>query len=76
MIAVADVETLIRAAFPDAEVLVLDKTGMSDHFMIHVKSAAFAAMGIMDRHRAVMNALQPAYADGRLHAAEIQTSVK
>ena len=76
MIAQADVEALIKVDFPDADVMIIDKTGQSDHFMIHVRSAKFSEIGIMDRHRAVMTALQPAYSDGRIHAAEIQTSVK
>lgn len=76
MIAPSDVEALIKAEFPDADVQVIDKTGMSDHFIIQVASARFATAGIMDRHRMVMAALQPAYADGRLHAAEIKTAVK
>jgi stress-induced morphogen len=48
---------------------------MKDHFIIHVTSAAFEELGIMDRHRKVQDALNPAMADGRVHAAEIKTAV-
>ena len=65
---------LVKIAVPDAEVNVLDKTGMSDHFIIHVTSAAFEELGIMDRHRKVQDALNPAMQDGRIHAAEIKTA--
>ena len=47
---------------------------MKDHFVIHVTSAAFSDLGIMDRHRKVQDALNPAMQDGRIHAAEIKTA--
>ena len=75
MISVPDIIALVQAKIPDAEVNCLDKTGMSDHFIIHVVSTAFAVGSIMDRHRMVQDALNPAMQDGRLHAAEIKTEV-
>jgi len=74
MISIADLIDLVKTAVPDAEVNVLDKTGMKDHFIIHVTSATFADLGIMDRHRKVQDALNPAMQDGRIHAAEIKTA--
>ncbi len=75
MISVPDIIALVQAKIPDAEVNCLDKTGMSDHFIIHVSSKTFADIGIMDRHRMVQDSLNPAMQDGRLHAAEIKTEV-
>ena len=75
MISVPDLIDLIKQDIPDAEVNVLDKTGMSDHYMIHVVSKSFEEIGIMDRHRKVQDALSNAMQDGRLHAAEIKTAV-
>ena len=74
MISIADLIDLVETAVPDAEVNVLDKTGMKDHFIIHVTSATFADLGVMDRHRKVQDALNPAMQDGRIHAAEIKTA--
>ena len=74
MISIADLIDLVKTAVPDAEVNVLDKTGMKDHFIIHVTSATFADLGVMDRHRKVQDALNPAMQDGRIHAAEIKTA--
>ncbi len=74
MISIPDLIDLVKTAVPDAEVNVLDKTGMSDHFIIHVTSVAFEELGIMDRHRKVQDALNPAMKDGRIHAAEIKTA--
>ncbi len=75
MISIPDLIQLITDKISDAEVNVMDKTGMSDHFIIHVTSKAFAEVGIMDRHRMVMDCLSGAMSDGRVHAAEIKTDV-
>ena len=74
MISIPDLINLFKTAVPDADVYVLDKTGMSDLFIIDVTSAAFEKLGIMDRHRKVQDALNPAMQDGRIHAAEIKTA--
>lgn len=74
MIQPQEVISLIQAQYPEAKVDILDKTGMSDHFIIRVVSSAFAGVSIMDRHRAVMKCLEPAMQDGRLHAVELQTA--
>lgn len=75
MISIPDLIQLITDKISDAEVNVMDKTGMSDHFIIHVTSREFADVGIMDRHRMVQDCLSAAMADGRVHAAEIKTDV-
>lgn len=74
MISIPDLTALVKAGIPDAEVNVLDRTGMSDHFIVHVTSRTFEAMNIMERHRAVQATLNPAMQDGRIHAAEIKTA--
>ena len=74
MISIPDLIGLVKTAVPDAEVNVLDKTGMSDHFINHDTTAAYEELGIMDRHRKVQDALNPAMQDGRIHAAEIKTA--
>jgi stress-induced morphogen len=75
MISTQDIVSLIQTDLPDAKVDLLDKTGMSDHFIIRVVTPQFESVPLMDRHRMVMKSLQPAMQDGRLHAAEIQTAV-
>ena len=75
MISIPDLAALVKGSIPDAEVEILDKTGMSDHFIIHVTSATFEPMDLMARHRAVQAVLNPAMQDGRVHAAEIKTAV-
>ena len=75
MISQSEVVDLIKDDLPDARVDILDKTGMSDHFIIRVVSPSFEGINLLDRHRRVMKSLEPAMQTGRLHAAEIQTAV-
>ncbi len=75
MIQPDDLKSLIEAQLTDAKVDVLDKTGMSDHYIIRVVSAQFDGVNLLDRHRMVMQCLAPVMEDGRLHAAEIQTAL-
>ena len=74
MISIEDLVGLVTSKIPDAEVNVMDRTGMKDHFMIHVTSATFKDMDLMARHRTVQEILTPAMQDGRIHAAEIKTA--
>ena len=74
MIRIPDLIALVKEKLPDAEVNVMDKTGMSDHFIIHVVSKEFESMDLMARHRAVQESLNAAMKDGRVHAAEIKTA--
>lgn len=79
MISPSDVIRLVQEALrphdPDARVEVFDKTGESNHFIVFVVSRAFAGQSVLACMRMVNDALRPAMADGRLHAAEIKTQV-
>ena len=75
MISNGDLIGLVKAKIADAEVDVLDKTGMRDRFIVHVTSRQFADMNLMDRHRLVQSSLTDAMKDGRVHAVEIKTAV-
>ena len=75
MISIPDLIQLVKDKIPDAEVNAMDKTGMSDHFIIHVVSNEFQGKDLMERHRMVQACLSDAMKDGRVHAAEIKTDV-
>ena len=74
MISIEDLVGLVTSKISDAEVNVMDRTGMKDHFMIHVTSKVFEGMDLMARHRTVQEILTPAMQDGRIHAVEIKTA--
>lgn len=64
-VTVNEIETLIRAALPDAQVAVSDTTGGGDHYQAAVVSTAFHGKTLIERHRMVYAAL------GGLMRAEI-----
>ena len=45
--AAADIEALIKAGIPDADVTITDLAGDGDHYAAHVVSAAFSGKPVM-----------------------------
>ena len=72
MITKETLTSYIRTALPDAEVSVVDKTGMMDHFIVRVVSKQFEGQSLLDRNRPVYQALNEPMQDGRIHAGEIK----
>lgn len=66
---------LIRAAIPDAQVGIFDRTGTMDHFNVTVQSKAFGGKTLIEQHQLVYGALKGALKDGRVHAVELKTIV-
>ena len=70
----AEIEALIRAALPDAEVTIEDLAGDGDHYLAHVTSAAFAGKSRIAQHKMVYDALGGRMG-GELHALQLRTTV-
>ncbi len=68
-----DIEAMIKAAFPDAEVEITDLAGDGDHYAARVVSAAFTGMSRVKQHQAVYAALGGRMG-GVLHALQLTTS--
>jgi stress-induced morphogen len=72
--AVTRIETLLRAAFPDAaELQVIDRTGGGDHFQVIVTSARFDGQPLVQQHRLVNEALAAPLADVTILELRIKT---
>ena len=69
-----EIETLIKQAFPDAEVTIQDLAGDGDHYAAQISSAAFKGKNRVQQHQLVYQALQGKMG-GDLHALALQTSV-
>jgi stress-induced morphogen len=69
-----DIELLIKQAFPDAQVIVVDLAGDGDHYGARVTSAAFVGKSRIQQHQMVYNALQ-GHMGGALHALALETAV-
>ncbi|SHK16660.1 transcriptional regulator, BolA protein family [Roseomonas rosea] len=69
----AEIEALIRAALPDAQVTIEDLAGDGDHYAATVVSPAFKGLSRVKQHQLVYAALQGRMG-GELHALALQTS--
>ncbi|HRE61689.1 MAG TPA: BolA family transcriptional regulator [Micropepsaceae bacterium] len=70
----ADIEKLIKAALPDAEITVTDLAGDGDHYAAHVVSAAFKGLTRVKQHQLVYEALG-GRVGGELHALALTTAL-
>ena len=68
-----DLEDALRAAFPDAEIVVTDLAGDGDHYRARVVSPAFAGVGRVKQHQMVYAALK-GRVGGELHALALETA--
>ncbi len=68
----ADIEAMIKDAFPDAEVEITDLAGDGDHYAARVITPAFAGMNRVKQHQAVYAALKGKMG-GELHALQLTT---
>ena len=71
--AAAEIEGLIRASLPDAQVTIEDLAGDGDHYACTVVSEAFRGRSRVQQHQLVYAALG-GHMGGALHALAIQTS--
>jgi len=68
------IEAMIRAALPDAEVTITDLAGDGDHYAAHVVSAAFSGKSRVAQHQLVYRALGGRMG-GELHALQLTTAL-
>ena len=67
-----EIERLIKAAIPDAEVTITDLAGDGDHYSARVVSRTFAGLPRVQQHQRVYAALGGRMG-GELHALQLQT---
>jgi stress-induced morphogen len=71
----SEIEKLIRAAFPDADVEITALADDNDHWAAAVSSAAFKGKSRVQQHQMVYAALKGKMG-GELHALSLQTAAK
>jgi stress-induced morphogen len=69
-----EIERLIKARVPDAEVTIRDLAGDGDHYAATVVSASFRGKSRVQQHQIVYDALKGEMG-GQLHALALQTGV-
>lgn len=67
-----EIETRIKAAFPDAKVVMVDLAGDGDHWAARVTSSAFTGKNRIQQHKMVYAAIGSDMG-GDLHALALQT---
>lgn len=72
--AAADIEALIVAALPGAQVEITDLAGDGDHYAARVTSAMFTGKSRVAQHKLVYEALGGRMG-GALHALQLTTAV-
>ena len=71
----SEIERLIKASLPDAEVEIIDLAGDNNHFSAHVTSSTFEGKSRIQQHKMVYDALGDKMG-GTLHALALKTSIK
>jgi stress-induced morphogen len=69
-----EIERLIKARIPDAEVTIRDLAGDGDHYAATVIAESFRGMSRVKQHQLVYAALQGKMG-GQLHALALETAV-
>ncbi len=69
----SEIETLIKAKFPDAKVEIQDLAGDGDHYAARVESQAFKGKSRVQQHQMVYDALGGRMG-GVLHALALTTA--
>jgi len=69
----AEIEALVKAKMPDAEVTIRDLAGDGNHYAAEIVSEAFRGKTKVQQHQLVYEALQ-GQMGGALHALALQTS--
>jgi stress-induced morphogen len=73
MVSPNQVETMIKAAIPDAEVQIQDLTGGGDHYQVMVISPQFEGKSLIQQHQLVYQAVQQAMSTEAIHALSLKT---
>ena len=70
-----ELETVLRAAFPDADLAIEDLAGDGDHYLAIIRSEAFAGKSRVAQHQLVYAALKGRMGEA-LHALALDTGPK
>ena len=68
----SEIERMIRAGIPDAQVTIRDLAGDGDHYSATVIAASFKGKSRVQQHQLVYQALKGEMG-GKLHALALQT---
>tara|TARA_B100001123_G_C14760063_1_gene808364 strand:- start:253 stop:483 length:231 start_codon:yes stop_codon:yes gene_type:complete len=67
-----EIKSLMKKAFPDAEITIQDLAGDDNHYSATIKSKAFAGKSKIEQHKLVYKALNGKMGN-ELHALQLNT---
>ncbi|BAF89435.1 MULTISPECIES: BolA/IbaG family iron-sulfur metabolism protein [Azorhizobium] len=70
----SEIERLIKEAFPDGQVVIVDLAGDGDHYAARITSEQFRGKSRVQQHKMVYDALKGEMG-GALHALALETIV-
>lgn len=73
MVSPEQVEKMIKAGLPDAQVQVQDLTGTRDHYQVLVVSAQFEGKRLVQQHQMVYGTLHQEMSSEAIHALTMKT---
>jgi len=71
-VAQSELEARLKAAFPEADIVIEDLAGDGDHYKAYISDAGFAGMPRVRQHQKVYAALSDIMG-GALHALALET---
>ena len=72
---IAEIESMIKEAIPDAEITIEDLAGDENHYSATIKSSIFSGKTKVEQHKIVYKALKGKMGN-ELHALAIKTKEK
>ena len=69
---IEEIESLIKKALPDAEIVIKDLAGDENHYSATIKSKVFAGKSMIEQHKIVYKALGVEMGN-ELHALALNT---
>jgi acid stress-induced BolA-like protein IbaG/YrbA len=73
MISPDQVEAMIKAGLPGAQVQVQDLTGGGDHYQVTVVASQFEGRSLVQQHQLVYGAVREAMSSEAIHALALRT---
>jgi stress-induced morphogen len=69
----SELQSMIEAALPGAQVEVSDEDGGGQHLKAVVTATQFEGLSRIEQHRLVKAAVKPRFDDGTVHALSVKT---
>ncbi|MEZ4873507.1 MAG: BolA/IbaG family iron-sulfur metabolism protein [Bdellovibrionales bacterium] len=69
-------ESRLKAAYPDCDLVINDLTGTADHWEVRIASSKFKDLSRIQKHRAVMDVFAEELKTGEVHALTVKAIEK